>query len=80
VFIQKWPICPLSALREKIYPRNIDPLPLEDPELLIGAVKFFEGLDPNPIGLFLDGHQACQISSGWVSPPKMMYNFRIDHR
>jgi hypothetical protein len=23
--IQKWPICPISALREKFNPRNINP-------------------------------------------------------
>jgi hypothetical protein len=31
-------------------------MPLEDPEFLIGAVKFFESLDLDPIGLFLDRH------------------------
>jgi hypothetical protein len=31
-------------------------MPLEDPESFIGAVKFFESLDLDPIGLFLDGH------------------------
>jgi hypothetical protein len=32
-------------------------MPVEDPELLIGAVKFFESLDLDPTGLFLDGHK-----------------------
>jgi hypothetical protein len=31
-------------------------MPLEDPESLIGAAKFFERLDLDPIGLVLDGH------------------------
>jgi hypothetical protein len=31
-------------------------MPVEDPEAFIGAVKFFESLDLDPIGLFLDGH------------------------
>jgi hypothetical protein len=33
-------------------------MPLEDPESLIGPVKFFESLDLDPTDLFLDGH--CQ--------------------
>jgi hypothetical protein len=31
-------------------------MPVKDPEVFNGAVKFFEGLDLDPIGLFLDGH------------------------
>ena len=31
-------------------------MPVEDPEPLIGAVKFFVRLDLNQIWLFLDGH------------------------
>jgi hypothetical protein len=30
-------------------------MPLEDPELLVGAVKFFESHDLDLIGLFPDG-------------------------
>jgi hypothetical protein len=30
-------------------------MPVEDPESLIGVVEFFESLDLDPIGLFLDG-------------------------
>jgi IS5 family transposase len=45
--IHKWPICPISALYEKFYPRNINHMP---------PVKFFESLDLDPICLFLDGH------------------------
>jgi hypothetical protein len=43
-------------LREKFNPRNINHMPVEDPEPLIGAVKFFVRLDLNQICLFLDGH------------------------
>jgi hypothetical protein len=45
--IQKWPICSISLLREKFYPRNINHMT---------AVKFFERLDLDQIFLFLDGH------------------------
>jgi hypothetical protein len=45
--IQKWPICPISVLCEKFYPRNINHMP---------AVKFFARLDLDPICLFLNGH------------------------
>jgi hypothetical protein len=45
--IQKWLICPLSALREKFNPRNINQMPV---------VKFFVRLDLDKIILFLDGH------------------------
>jgi hypothetical protein len=45
--IQKWPICPISALHEKFNPRNINHMP---------AVKFFARLDLEQICLFLDGH------------------------
>jgi hypothetical protein len=47
VSIHKWPICPISALREKFNPRNINHMP---------AVKFFVRLDLEQICLFLDGH------------------------
>jgi hypothetical protein len=46
--IHKWPICPISALREKFNPRNINHMP---------AVKFFVRLDLEQICLFLDGHK-----------------------
>jgi hypothetical protein len=39
VLIQKRPICPISALREKFDAQNINHMPVEDPEPLIGAVK-----------------------------------------
>jgi len=45
VFIQKWPICPISLLREKFYPQNIN---------YMLAVKFFVRLDLDQIWLFLD--------------------------
>jgi len=45
--IHKWPICPISVLCEKFYPRNINHMP---------AVKFFACLDLDQIFLFLDGH------------------------
>jgi hypothetical protein len=45
--IQKWLICPISALREKFNPRNINHMP---------PVKFFVRLDLEQIILFLDGH------------------------
>jgi hypothetical protein len=38
--IHKWPICPISVLREKFYPRNINQMP---------AVKFFMRLDLDQI-------------------------------
>jgi hypothetical protein len=50
--IHKWPICPISALREKFNPRNINHMP---------AVKFFARLDLDQIGLFLDGY--CLITA-----------------
>jgi hypothetical protein len=45
--IQKWPICPISALRSKFFPRNINYMPVE---------KFIARLDLDQIFLFLDGH------------------------
>jgi len=45
--IHKWPIGPISALREKFNPRNVNYMP---------AVRFFGRLDLNPICLFVDGH------------------------
>jgi hypothetical protein len=54
--IHKWQICPISALRKKFNPRNINHMPVEDPEPLIGAVKFFTRLDLDQIILFVDGH------------------------
>jgi hypothetical protein len=47
--IHKWLICPISALREKFNPRNINPMP---------AVKFFVRVPYlDQIILFLDGHE-----------------------
>jgi glycosyltransferase involved in cell wall biosynthesis len=46
--IHKWPIFPISALRSKFYPRNINHMP---------PVKFLASLDLEQIWLFLDGHQ-----------------------
>jgi hypothetical protein len=43
--LQKWPICPISVLREKFNPRNINHMP---------AVKFFGRLDLGQICLFLE--------------------------
>jgi hypothetical protein len=57
VSIQKWLICPISALREKSNPRNINHMPVKDPEPFIGAVKFSTRLDLEQIILFLDGHE-----------------------
>jgi hypothetical protein len=48
VSIHKWPICPISALREKFNPRNINHMP---------PVKFFVRLDLDQIFLFVDGHE-----------------------
>jgi hypothetical protein len=48
VSIHKWPICPISALREKFNPRDINHMP---------AVKFFTRLDLDQICRFLDGHE-----------------------
>jgi len=55
VLIQKWPICPISSLREKLNPRNINHTD--------GVIKFFARLDldqicEGTIGAhpFLDGH------------------------
>jgi hypothetical protein len=48
--IHKWPIYPVSALHEKLNPRNPDKIGMP-------AVKFFVRLDLDPICLFLDGHQ-----------------------
>ena len=45
--IHKWPIFPISVLREKINSRNINHMP---------AVKFFARLDLDQICLFLDRH------------------------
>ena len=45
--IQKWPICPISVLRSKFYPRNINHMP---------AVKFLARLNLDQICLFLAGH------------------------
>jgi hypothetical protein len=46
--IHQWPIFPISALREKFNPLNINHLP---------AIKFFARLDLDPICQYLDGHQ-----------------------
>jgi hypothetical protein len=49
VSIHKWPICPISALREKFNPRNINHMP---------AVKFSARVPYlEQIILFLDGHK-----------------------
>ena len=45
--IHKWLFCPISALREKFYPRNINYMP---------PVKFFARLDLDQNPSFLDGH------------------------
>jgi hypothetical protein len=48
-------------LREKFNPRNITHMPVEDPEPLIGAVKFSGRLDLEQIILFVDGHELISI-------------------
>jgi hypothetical protein len=45
--IHKWLFCPISALREKFYPRNINYMP---------PVKFFVRLELDQNRSFLDGH------------------------
>ena len=47
VSIHKRPICAISALRPKFYPRNISPM---------SAAKFFARLDLDPSRLFADEH------------------------
>jgi hypothetical protein len=54
------------VLREKFYPRNINPMPVEDPEHLIGGAKFFARLDLDQIFLFLDGHYLRVTKSGLI--------------
>jgi hypothetical protein len=49
--IHKWPICLITALCSKFYPRNINYMPAVKPELKLVAC-----LDLNPICLFLDEH------------------------
>ncbi|MEJ2660832.1 MAG: hypothetical protein P8Z73_08935, partial [Desulfobacteraceae bacterium] len=46
--IQKWLICPISALREKFNPRNINHM---------AAVRIFARLELNETISFLDGNQ-----------------------
>jgi hypothetical protein len=47
--IHKWSICPISALREKFNPRNINHMP---------AAKFSARVPYlDPICLFVDGHE-----------------------
>jgi hypothetical protein len=53
--IHQWPICPISALREKFNPRNISHMPAIAGTAML-SVKFFARLDLDPICLFLDGH------------------------
>jgi hypothetical protein len=52
--IHKWPICPLSALREKFNPRNINHMPALNFSRALISTKFARA----PIGArpFLDGH------------------------
>ena len=47
---------PDIGVARKFNPWNINHMPVEDPEPLIGAVKFFMRLDLEQIILFLDGH------------------------
>ncbi len=54
--IGKWPICPISALSSKFYPRNINHMP---------AVKFFARLDLDQIFLFLDEHYL--LTDSWLA-------------
>ena len=57
--IQKWPICPISALREKFNPRNIIHMP---------AVKFSARLDLEQIFLFLHRHYIISIQKWPICP------------
>lgn len=45
--VQKCPNCPISALQELFYPRNISHMPV---------VKLYLHLDLDQIRLFMDGH------------------------
>ena len=52
--IQKWLICPISALREKFNPRNINHMPVVKFFVRLDLVQIIEGTnDARP---FLDGH------------------------
>jgi len=66
--IQKWPICPISALQEKFNPRNIDHM---------SPVKFFLRLDLNQIFLFLDGHYIVHIHEWSIRPIALSYGSLI---
>jgi cobyrinic acid a,c-diamide synthase len=52
--IQKWLICPISALHEKFNPRNINHMP---------AVKFYARLDLEQI---IEDTNGCPSISGWT--------------
>ena len=47
-------------------------MPVEDPEPLIGAVKFFVRLDLDQICLFLDGHQLAKKPAGGLKLSKKL--------
>jgi len=61
--IHKLPICPISALREKFNPRNINQM---------HAVKFFVRLDLNQI---FEGTNECPSISGWTLANILNYSY-----
>ncbi len=63
--IHKWPICPISVLREKFNPRNINPMP---------AVKFFARLDLDQI---CEGTNGCPSISGWTLPNRFFLKCHV---
>ena len=53
---QKWLFSPISALGKNFDSRNINYMPVEDSEPLIGVVKIFVRLELDETISFLDGH------------------------
>jgi len=54
--IHKWFFCPISVLRSKFYPRNINYMHPKGTSWWVPAVKFFARLDLDQNSSFLDGH------------------------
>ena len=67
VSIHKCPICLISALCSKFYPRNINHMHPKGTSFRAPAVKFFACLDLNPICLFLDGHSLSRFNPSQLS-------------
>jgi hypothetical protein len=65
--IHKWLFCPIAALYEKFYPRNINDMPPD---------KFFARLDLDRNPLFLDGHEVTFQMSGNPVLPCVLQCFR----